>query len=603
MVSVVSRSALVVARGVLAGVLGLVLLVVLVPVRAVAAGVEFSSTPVGSWRLNGVGYATLLVGNTVYVGGSFSSASSPTGSSSVSRVNLAAFNAATGALVAGFRADTDGRVDALATDGNSLFVGGSFTHVNGSYRGRLAAVSLTSGALRSWTADASSNVYALGAAGGTLFVGGSFGSIKGVSRSRLAAVRISDGSLTSFAPAANATVNALAVRADGGAVYAGGNFTTISGTSRPYLAGFTGSGSLTSVGWARTSAPVTSLSLRPDGARLAVGYAGYQNQTSYYSTSSGSRLWANYCGGDAQAVAVIEDSVFSGYHDECRGDSTTKLVKVDAGNGVTDSSFHPTFNRFWGVRGISGNADTLAIAGDFTRISGVSVQGFAIFRRKGAPADIAAPSVPSGVVVADSTTADSLRVSWDASSDDVDVVGYRVFRGGVDVSGLVPGTSFTDTAVSRDTNYIYQVAAFDAAGNSSGLSRAVTGIIRAPGRPPQTSPGQEKAATHLAAKVSVHHSKARQKVRFSGALSPTVLSAVGLPVKLSFKARGKGKHHFKALRVAQLQPGLTFRFKKVSVTRSGKYRIRFAGSGALLPSKVVFRYTHHVHRFKSLVSG
>lgn len=268
-------------------------------VSASATVVTYSDTPVASWQVNGVGYAALLVGNTVYVGGSFTEARSPDGTSTAPRTNLAAFDATTGELLADFHADTDGRVNALATDGTTLFVGGSFTHVDGVARSRLAAVSPSTGAVQSWSANASSNVYALGVGGGDLYVGGSFSKIKGVARSRLAAVRISDGALTDFTPRADATVNALAVSPDGSAVYAGGSFTTIDGSPSPYLAGFTASGSLMPLTWASVNAPVDSLSLRSDATRLAVGYAGTANQTSYYSTDSGSRLWASRCDGDA----------------------------------------------------------------------------------------------------------------------------------------------------------------------------------------------------------------------------------------------------------------------------------------------------------------
>mgnify|MGYP005816917487 CR=1 FL=1 len=53
----------------------------------------------------------------------------------------------------------------------------------------------------------------------------------------------------------------------------------------------------------------------------------------------------------------------------------------NATNGERDTGFRPTFDRFYGVWCIDGNTSVLAVAGDFTRISGVPVQGFALFRR------------------------------------------------------------------------------------------------------------------------------------------------------------------------------------------------------------------------------
>ena len=42
----------------------------------------------------------------------------------------------------GFVADTNGAVNALATDGTRLFVGGSFTTIKGVSRSRVASVNL-----------------------------------------------------------------------------------------------------------------------------------------------------------------------------------------------------------------------------------------------------------------------------------------------------------------------------------------------------------------------------------------------------------------------------------------------------------------------------
>lgn len=346
-----------------------------------AATVRFSNRPVAGWRAVGVGQAVLVVGDTVYVGGDFSTIRNNSGSATVSRANLAAFDVATGVLRTSFRADTNGTVRALATDGSRLFVGGSFSRVNGTARSRLAAVDLDSGAVQSFTADANSNVYALAVGGGRLYVGGSFSSLQGRSRSRLASVQLSDGSVTSFSPSANNSVRALAVAGDGGAVYAAGDFTSVGGSSRRYLARLNPGGQVVSPSFSGADAPVFAVSLRADGSRLAVAYAGFSNQGAYYNTSNGARLWSNRCDGDAQAISVIEDSVFVGFHEGCNGDTSVRVMSYNATNGSRDSNFRPTFDKFYGAWAAHGNSSVLAIAGDFTRISGVAAQGFAIFPR------------------------------------------------------------------------------------------------------------------------------------------------------------------------------------------------------------------------------
>ena len=86
--------------------------------------------------------------------------------------------------------------------------------------------------------------------------------------------------------------------------------------------------------------------------------------------------------------------------------------------------------------------------------------------------DTQAPSTPSGVAVS-GTTASSVALSWTASTDNVGVAGYRVYRGSTLV-GSPTTTSFTDTGLAASTAYSYTVKAFDAAGNLSPASTAVT---------------------------------------------------------------------------------------------------------------------------------
>jgi hypothetical protein len=88
------------------------------------------------------------------------------------------------------------------------------------------------------------------------------------------------------------------------------------------------------------------------------------------------------------------------------------------------------------------------------------------------PADTSAPSVPQHVT-ASATSATSAHVSWDASSDDVGVAGYDVFRDGSKVKTMSGAArSFDDTSLSAQTSYSYTVDAFDAAGNTSDRSAA-----------------------------------------------------------------------------------------------------------------------------------
>jgi hypothetical protein len=367
------------------------------PADAAPSPTYFSSTPIASWRADGVGWTTLVVGGTVYVGGTFGSVSSPDGATVVPRANLAAFDLATGALVSGFRADTNGDVRALATDGRRLFVGGSFTRVNGSSRLRLAALDPATGAVDpTWRVDANSNVYALAVGGDQLFAAGSFTTLAGGARSRAGAVSLTTGALGPWAPALDNTAVSLAASADGTRIFLGGGFRTVNGSSRPWLVRTDDAGVVVPVAWRDLTGPALALELDPSGTRLAAALAGVANAGVWYDTTSGNRLWRQVCDGDGQAIHVVGGTVVSGFHEGCDGDTGLRVAANLADDGSRDLDFRPTFDRFWGAHAIGGTADALVVAGDFTRVSGVAVRGFAIFPARPAPA--MPVSLPSAAV-------------------------------------------------------------------------------------------------------------------------------------------------------------------------------------------------------------
>jgi chitodextrinase len=67
----------------------------------------------------------------------------------------------------------------------------------------------------------------------------------------------------------------------------------------------------------------------------------------------------------------------------------------------------------------------------------------------------------------------SITLAWTASTDNVGVTGYNVYRGGTLVT-TVTGTAYTDTGLAAATAYSYAVRARDAAGNLAVVSNAVS---------------------------------------------------------------------------------------------------------------------------------
>lgn len=107
------------------------------------------------------------------------------------------------------------------------------------------------------------------------------------------------------------------------------------------------------------------------------------------------------------------------------------------------------------------------------------------------PSDTTAPSQPTGLS-ATAISSSQINLSWNASTDNVGVTGYNVFRNGTQIT-TVSGTSFQNTGLSAGTAYSYTVAAYDATGNISGQSvtaSATTQTITITPPPPPPSSSQ-----------------------------------------------------------------------------------------------------------------
>lgn len=86
------------------------------------------------------------------------------------------------------------------------------------------------------------------------------------------------------------------------------------------------------------------------------------------------------------------------------------------------------------------------------------------------PADTAAPTTPPSIT-ATPVNSTTINLSWTASTDNVGVVNYKVFRdGGATPIAIVSGTTYSDTGLGVGTTHSYIVKASDNAGNQSAAS-------------------------------------------------------------------------------------------------------------------------------------
>jgi chitodextrinase len=115
--------------------------------------------------------------------------------------------------------------------------------------------------------------------------------------------------------------------------------------------------------------------------------------------------------------------------------------------------------------------------------------------------DTIAPSVPANFRSTAKST-NTVALAWNASTDNVGVTGYRVFRDNVSIRTSGTALTFSDSGLVANRSYTYTIDAFDAAGNySSRASLSVTTTASsdtvAPGAPTLTATVQSSTAVAL----------------------------------------------------------------------------------------------------------
>jgi hypothetical protein len=192
--------------------------------------------------LNGAVYAFAEIGDTVYVGGSFTSVRTAASTARIARSYLFAYDRPTGALRSTFVPALNGAVQAMAVspDGK-LIVGGEFITVNGVSRKNLVELDPATGAtVTSWVGRADGGVVRrLVVRQNHLYIGGSFHWVNGTQHSLLARLNATTGAIdptfqidASVARTKVELVWGLDVAPNGSTMVAVGNFTRVNGQVR-----------------------------------------------------------------------------------------------------------------------------------------------------------------------------------------------------------------------------------------------------------------------------------------------------------------------------------------------------------------------------------
>jgi chitodextrinase len=128
--------------------------------------------------------------------------------------------------------------------------------------------------------------------------------------------------------------------------------------------------------------------------------------------------------------------------------------------------------------------------------------------------DLVAPSVPTGLTAA-ATVGPSVTLNWTASTDNVGVTGYTIYKGGSQLMTVSGSTlTYLDTAVVSGGSYSYTVDAYDAAGNHSAKSAPAT--VNSPDTTPPTVPSGISMSTNPAPSVSLSWSGSTDNVAVTG---------------------------------------------------------------------------------------
>jgi hypothetical protein len=385
--------------------------------------------------MNGRIYSIVTNGNDVMVGGTFtqiraSSSSSPL----IAQPYLFKFNVQTGQIDNSFRPVLNGDVEGIrySQDGQSVFVGGAFTLVNGVSRQRMVKLNATTGAIDStFVAQTSGRVKDLDVANGNIVIGGEFRFVNGVLRERLAMLDPSTGaalasfnlpvtgSRDAFAP----YVQELETSDDGRWLVVGGNFVSIGGQSRHQVAVVDLAGAAAQVadwqtdGYVRDCASVyddtwiRGIDISPDNTWFTIGTTGafLGNQVlcdtatrwELPPTQSGVALeptWVAHTGGDTHwAMHITNEAIFAGGHQRWENNANPSPGGDNDGPGAVSRpgiaaldpltgvplSWNPTRDRGRGVEAFASTPHHLFVGSDTTLFNGQVRQRLAVLPTAG----------------------------------------------------------------------------------------------------------------------------------------------------------------------------------------------------------------------------
>ena len=296
----------------------------------------YSENPFNGWGHDGIAYSVDIAGQNVYVGGDFARASK--GNQSVPLANVMAVQRTNGELLPGFVANTNGIVYAVISDGNSVWIGGDFSTVNGVAKVGLAKVDAATGAVDvGFTANAGNYVSDLLLVGNRLYAVGEFGQINSTNRRGAALLNAATGAVDpTFNPGADLRVNSVAINPTGTRLYLAGVFHNVGGNSRNFLAEVDPvTGNVQGPVFSNLNDFVRDVTVGPDGT-VYVAAGGGMNSAIAFDPNNGRQRWRQRADGDVQAVKYSNGYLFFGFHDGFGGDNTLRILAANPATGALE---------------------------------------------------------------------------------------------------------------------------------------------------------------------------------------------------------------------------------------------------------------------------
>lgn len=320
-------------------------------------------------------------GNRLFAGGFFTTMAGS------ARSGLAALNAATGVLDAGFnpKPSAGGVETMVLTPSGRLLLGGGFTAIGAATRNRLAAIDAATGALdTAWAPSADSTVHTLrlSADGSNVFVGGAFANLGGSVRSRLALLSVTGtGALDgTWKPAADADVSALALSADGSRLFAAGAFTKLGTDARNYLGALATTGTGATDAWnPNASMPAMTVAASPSvvfaGGTFATVNGTPRANLAAFDADTGVLVPGFVANTDKAVRAIVASpdgaSLYvGGLFKKVNGLSRARLAKLNATTGAVDPGWAPKASAE--VKALAVAGSKVYAAGAFSSINGTT---------------------------------------------------------------------------------------------------------------------------------------------------------------------------------------------------------------------------------------